>query len=408
MKKVLLVTTVSGFVPQFELENVRLLQAMGYEVHYAADFRTPHYGADNRRLKQTKIIPHQVDFVRSPYQIRQNLHAYYQLKRLLQQESYELLHCHTPMGSVLARLAVHRINRKEKRIYVIYTAHGFHFYRGAPWINWLLYYPMERWLMRDTDLLITLNEEDAKRAKRFCRKKRTKVEQVDGVGIDLSYWTMKEKTVQEKQKIRSQMRASLKIPDQATVYLSVGELSKRKNHQVVIAAFSKLKKAGRLPTQTRYLIAGEGVLEPSLKQQIERAGLQQQILLLGYREDIRNLLCAADVFLFPSRQEGMPVALLEAAAFGLFLIAQEIRGNREIVQHAGGMLIQRKSPSAWMLGLQVGERQKRQRDRRKSSESVSTEYRLQQYGTSVIRQKMQQIYQKAMQSMEIERRKKIN
>ena len=123
MKKALIVTTVSGFVPQFEMNNVRILQRLGYEVHYASNFRTPVYGKDNRRLDGSGVVRHQVDFVRSPFRVWENVRAYGQLKRVIEKGDYDLIHCHTPMGGALARLAAHRAGGRAK---VVYTAHGFH------------------------------------------------------------------------------------------------------------------------------------------------------------------------------------------------------------------------------------------------------------------------------------------
>lgn len=128
VKKALLITHVSGFVPQFEMNNVRILQSMGYEVHYASNFNTPSYGTDNHRLDGTGIICHQIDFVRSPFDKR-NLHVYRQMVELMRREDFSLVHCHTPMGGVMARLAAHATGTGP----VIYTAHGFHFFKGASW-----------------------------------------------------------------------------------------------------------------------------------------------------------------------------------------------------------------------------------------------------------------------------------
>ena len=189
MKNVLIITTVSGFVPQFERNNLKILQNMGYRVHYASNFKNPHYGFDNQRLKGTGIICHQVDFERSPFCIRQNLQAYRQVKDLLKKIPFDFIHCHTPMGGVIGRLAAENFRRKKQEeqteIKVLYTAHGFHFFRGAPLLNWLLYYPAERWLAHYTDSLITINNEDYRRAKRFHLRKNGTVWKVNGVGINM-------------------------------------------------------------------------------------------------------------------------------------------------------------------------------------------------------------------------------
>ena len=178
-KKALLVTTVSGFVPQFEMNNVRTLQSMGFEVHYAANYNTPSYGTDNHRLDHTGIVRHQIDFVRSPYK-PENLRVYRQLKKLMTEQRFQLVHCHTPMGGVMARLAAHATGTGP----VIYTAHGFHFFTGAPMKNWLLYYPMERFLSRFTAQQICINREDYQRAVRQFHAKY--VDYIPGVGVDLN------------------------------------------------------------------------------------------------------------------------------------------------------------------------------------------------------------------------------
>ena len=227
MKKVLLVTTVSGFVPQFELNNVRILQSMGYEVHYAANYNTPSYGNDNHRLDGTGIVRHQIDFVRSPFKT-QNLTVYRQLCQLMQQEHFDLVHCHTPMGGVMARLAAHATHTGP----VAYTAHGFHFFQGAPLINWLCYYPMERFLSRFTDQQICINQEDYERARKSFHAKH--VDYIPGVGIDLARIPHFSDT-----EIR-QKKDNLGLPADRLIILSSGETIKRKNHETAIRAIAKL------------------------------------------------------------------------------------------------------------------------------------------------------------------------
>lgn len=337
-KKALIVTTVSGFVPQFEMNNVRILQGMGYEVHYASNFWNPSYGSDNSRLNGTGIIRHQVDFARSPFQVKENDRAYRQLKQLLKEQQFELLHCHTPVGAALSRIAARTCqrrgrNKKTKRLKVIYTAHGFHFYKGAPLKYWLLFYPVERWLAHFTDVLITINEEDYKRANKFCRHKKTKVKHIAGIGIDTSYFSGKELTEGEREAIRDAVRKRLHVKEGELLFLSVGELIPRKNHAAVIQAFAEIKKgSSRNSCNFRYAICGQGVLKEELQRQIDMAELSEKIYLPGYQKDVRGLLYAADVFVFPSHQEGMPVALMEAIAADVPVIASDIRGNRELLR----------------------------------------------------------------------------
>ena len=308
MKKALIITTVSGFVPQFEMNNVHILQELGYEVHYASNFHTPVYDNNNDRLKGTGIICHQIDFVRSPYYIRRNLIALKQLISLMRKEHFHLIHCHTPMGGVLGRIAAHKTNTKP----VIYTAHGFHFYKGAPVWNWLFFYPVERFLAHWTDCLITINKEDYARAKKFNTRKS--VEYVPGVGIDLTNFTPHVEYTHDDTK--------------SFILTSVGELSKRKNHILIIKILFKLKNK-----RIKYLICGSGKEEIYLKRMVNKLGLEKQVYFLGYRKDISKVLEKSDCFIFPSKQEGLPVALLEAMATGMPIIASNIRGNIDLIHN---------------------------------------------------------------------------
>lgn len=375
MKKALIITTVSGFVPQFEMNNVRILQEMGYEVHYASNFRNPHYGKDNQRLEGTGIVCHQVDFVRSPFRIIRNVKAYAQLKRLIQENEFQMVHCHTPMGGVLARLAARKYRQKGTK--VLYTAHGFHFYKGASVINWLCYYPVEWLLARWTDVLITINEEDYERAKKFSLPKTGRVEKVNGVGIDITSY-------QNMQVNREKKRRELGIAAEDYLLVSVGELTKRKNHQIVIKALAVMREAC-MQKRIRYLICGEGPKRDYLEKLVQENGLQEIVLMPGYRMDVKEILAVADCFVFPSRQEGLPVALMEALAAGLPCVCSDVRGNRDLVkQNSVHVLVESEDKKEYLYAIQ------RMSALRKKAEMIDGKY----LKTDVVN-KMKGIYQYA-------------
>lgn len=351
-RKVLLVTTVSGFVPQFEMNNVRLLQEMGYEVHYASNYNTPSYGDDNHRLDGTGIIRHQIDFVRSPFR-PENISVYRRLCRLMREEHFSLVHCHTPMGGVMARLAAHATHTGP----VIYTAHGFHFFKGAPAVNWLCYYPMERFLSRYTDQQICINQEDYRLAKKTFRAGR--VDYIPGAGIDLTgIPSLDDRQIREK-------KEALKLPQDKLLLLSSGELIKRKNHETALRALAEFRKTAPVPASgVHYVICGHGRLEAYLKELAERLGISDMVTFLGYREDMLEIYQTADLFLFPSYQEGLPMALLEAMASGLPVICSDIRGSRDLMgkplreagplkEYAGGISVDRADHvAAYVQALQ--------------------------------------------------------
>lgn len=354
-KKALIVTTVSGFVPQFEMNNVKILQDMGYEVHYAANYNMPVYTDNNDRLEGTGIIRHQVDFVRSPIRINKNINAYWQLRKVMKCDKFDLVHCHTPMGGVIGRIAA----KKAKIPNVIYTAHGFHFYKSAPLVNWLLFYPVERILARITDVLITINKEDYCRARKFHIRKLGKVKLVHGVGIETTCM----KTINQQE-----FRRSLDLKKDDVVFTSVGELTRRKNHEVTIRAMAKIVRKHK---NVKYLICGTGRLEHYLRKIIKKLKLEENVKLMGYRTDINEILSVTDCFLFPSLQEGLPVAVLEAMKMELPIICSEIRGNIDLVENfKGGYYCRKKSSDDYAkkiniilqdknLGRQMGVRNKK-------------------------------------------------
>lgn len=186
MKKALILTTTSGFLSQFELNNVRILQEKGYQVHYATNFGVPVYEVKDKTLVNMGVILHHISIEKSPSRIKKNIWAYKELKRIIDREEIDVVHCHNPVGGLLGRLAAHMSKRKP---YVIYTAHGFHFFAGAPKKNWILYYPVEKYLARFTDIIITINHEDYDRASKFKYKKDGHAAIIPGVGVDTTRYT---------------------------------------------------------------------------------------------------------------------------------------------------------------------------------------------------------------------------
>lgn len=338
--KALIVTRVSGFVPQFEMNHVRLLQQMGYEVHYAANFDTVVYGEDNSRLEGTGVICHHIPFCRSPFSL-QVISSYRQLRQLIQTGGFDLIHCHMPMTGVVTRLAAQSVRRKSKRrVPVLYTAHGFHFYHGAPLKNWIYFVP-ERWLARYTDCLITMNEEDFGRACKF--PVRGKVEKIPGVGIDPrdgdGGHTQPEEGGSAKgdyKELRREIRRKLEVPDTDYVLISVGELTARKNHKQILNMLCEWNDS-----TLKYVICGTGPLQEELTAFVSEKRLEDRVIFAGYCKNVDDMLASADCFVFPSVQEGLPMAVMEAMRAGLPVVAKKIRGNVDLIEDGkGGILVQ--------------------------------------------------------------------
>lgn len=310
MKKVLFTATVDSHILQFHIPYLKMLKEKGYEVHVATN------GTENIPYCDVK---HMVSFERSPIKIN-NLKAIKQLKKIIDKEKFEIIHCHTPMGSVVTRLAAKKARKEGTK--VIYTAHGFHFYKGAPLINWMIFYPIEKYLSQYTDCLITINDEDYTLARKKFKKCK-QIELIYGVGVDENKFNLK-MTDQEKHELRK----SLGLRDDDFVLIEVGELNKNKNQIIAIEAMRNLVK---VDTNIHLLLVGTGVLEESYKEKIEKYNLKKNIHMLGYRDDIPKLLKISNILLSLSHREGLPVNVIEGMICELPIIATDCRGNRDLV-----------------------------------------------------------------------------
>ncbi len=336
MKNALLVTTISGFIPQFEWNDVLLLQKEGYQVHYASNFDIPIYTVDKNDLENKGLVLHHINIQKSPLKIKKNLDALKTLVKIINEEKIELLHCHNPVGGVVARVAAALSKSKP---YTIYTAHGFHFYQGAPVWNWIMYYLVERFLAKFSDVIITINQEDYKRAQRFIGK-GGRAERIPGVGLN----TQKFKKNPE---IREQMRRELHVPADVFHIVSVGELVRNKNHEIIIRSIAEMKDS-----KIFYSICGKGSYRSQLEKLIRELHLEKQVQLLGYRNDIPRVLQSADCFAFPSIREGLGMAAIEALACEVPVIAADNRGTREYMRnHANGVVCSNKGTAEYRKAI---------------------------------------------------------
>lgn len=327
MKKFLMTATVPSMIGQFNMSNIQILLGMGYEVHVACNFddksvwNAERVADFRKQLAEMHIKEIQIEFARTPYDMKKLIKAYRKLRRTIKEQKYAGLHCHTPVAGMISRFAALGTDTK-----VIYTAHGFHFFKGAPLKNWLLYYPVEKICSYMTDVIITINKEDYALAQKKLHAK--KVEYIPGVGIDLGKF---EKLVVDKRKKRQE----LEIPETAIWMLNIGELIPRKNQETLIRAVANIENV--------YLtIAGRGTLMEALQEQITELGVDEKIKLLGFRRDIVELCKACDIFAFPSFHEGLPVSVMEAMAAGLPVVCSRIRGNTDLVDEEGGVLFNPK------------------------------------------------------------------
>lgn len=317
--KALIVTAVAGFLQKFEMKNVELLKESGYEIHYATNIKNTVYDYDADELRLEGVIVHNIPIKQSPFNIISIVISIKKLRHLIRNEGVELIHCHTPFGGLAARLAAKRF----KNVKVIYTVHGFYFYKGCSTLKYRVFYRIEKWLAKYTDVIITINHEDYEAAKTMLIKKKNKVWYVPGVGVDMDYYYMPGKT--DKKKFREKLGI-----DSDYLIISVGEIRCNKNQLSVIKALELLQNRG-YKEKISYVIIGEGRQRKELQRYVDRKGISN-VIFTGYQHDVRPYIIASDAMVFPSIREGLGMAALESLSMGRPVIAAENRGTREYIK----------------------------------------------------------------------------
>tara|TARA_R110001592_G_scaffold228395_4_gene484946 strand:+ start:3745 stop:4890 length:1146 start_codon:yes stop_codon:yes gene_type:complete len=284
-----------------------------------------YVGLNKRKANSIKCSNYPVNFrylgiYRNIYDIRSIYKAYKNLALFLKENKVDMLHCNSPIGGLLGRLSakIYRVNK------VIYTAHGFHFYKGAPLINRVLFYWIEKFLAYYTDVIITINNEDYLAALKL--NKKWIVRKVHGVGIDKIDLTQLKLT-----------KENIGLTNDDIIIISVGDLNKNKNNILIIEAMAHMK------IKVHYCICGEGSEQKKLRELVKKYNLIEYVHFLGYREDINELLNISDIFVMPSIREGLSRSLMEAMSLGLPCVVSKIRGNTDLIKNnEGGFLYESK------------------------------------------------------------------
>jgi len=379
MKRALIYASVASMIQQFNMDNIQLLLELGYEVDVACNMEkgstitAETIAAMKEQLETMNVRVIHIPVPRKTTAIGEMVQAFRHTRALLNQRKYDLIHCHSPIGGFICRIA-NRICKYYRNTKMIYTAHGFHFYKGAPCINWLVFYPMEKLCSRYTDVLITINQEDFLLAEKKLWAK--KVQYVPGVGIQTNCFANTTVNASDK-------KAEIGILEQDFMIFSVGELNFNKNHEVVIRAME------HLPEDIHYVIAGKGELHRYLTDLAKELGVEDRLHLLGFRSDVAQLLKVTDLFIFPSFREGLPVSVMEAMAAGNAVVCSKIRGNVDLIEeNIGGFLVDAEDINGFNDSIQA-----LYHDRAKmESYGMFNAQRAIQYDIKIIRQYMEAIY----------------
>lgn len=374
MSKILFISNISNRITTFVTASIAAAHSLNMDFYQAANWQDadPSQIATDEKAYDIKIKS--VPIPRNPL-AKTNFTAYKELVAFIKQENIDYIHCNTPTGGILGRLAGKKCKVKK----VIYQAHGFHFYKGAPKINWLVYYPVEKWLAHYTDALITINSEDFELAKAKLKlRKNGKVYYVPGVGIDTSQYNLSEKSREEK-------RRELGLGEDDVALISMGDLIERKNYATAIRSISETNEP-----KLQYFICGKGPEEENLKELAESLGVAKQIHFLGFRSDIKELLAAADIFLFTTKQEGLPRSMMEAMASGLPCIASKIRGNTDLLDGTeGGFLCETTDTAAYAEKLKLLANDKDLREVMGKNNLIA----IQKFSTETVNEELSKVYE---------------
>ncbi len=314
---------VSNKIKTFPLQYRNILEPLsklGHEVVWAADFS--QFKGDQSEVPCTM---EQISIRTNPLDTH-NRKAYHELLVIIDKYKIEGILCSTPIGGALARMSA----RKRKIQPVLYEAHGFLFFKGAPFINRTVYKWEEVILARYTDALITITNEDYQAAQTLKIRSGRKPYLVHGAGVNVGVQV----DIDRKQK-----RKDVGVPEDAFVIVSAGELNKNKNTEVVIRALKELNDLN-----VHYIACGVGPEEDNLKKLAEELNVTGQFHLLGYRTDMPEIMAAADVFTMMSFREGMPRAILEAMDLGLPCVGSDTRGIRDLIDEEGGFICNPNDP----------------------------------------------------------------
>jgi glycosyltransferase EpsD len=310
MKKILYTASTELHLLSFHVPYLEWFKSNGYEVHVA-------YKGDNPIPFADKVW--NIPFGRSPLD-KTNIAAYKKLKKVIDSNDYQIIHCHTPMASFVTRLASLKSRRKGTK--VLYTAHGFHFYNNGPLSNWLLFFPIEWLLSFITDGIITINKEDYDHlhTKKFgCKGKYM----INGIGIDPARLKINDRS--RKEEIKKSFSYESKI-----LVLYIAEFIDRKNHKFVLSALSEIVQ--QCP-DIKFLFAGGGILRDKMMAYSKESGMESYTDFLGFRSDIGNFISIADIGISSSKQEGLGLGVAEIMYNGIPVVISQDRGHKELVKN---------------------------------------------------------------------------
>lgn len=322
MNKLLLVATVPITLERFLIPFARHFRSRGWQV----DAMAQHVSSCRDCVDAFDRV-WDITWSRQPFDPGNLTHAPRQIREIVGREHYDLVHVHTPVAGFVVRYALRQV-RRQRRVCVIYTAHGFHFYRGGPPVRNATIRALERLAAGWTDGLVVINEEDRQAARRLGLPP-DRITYMPGIGVDPQAYDPASVSGDDVLRIRRELRLAPGAP----LFLTVGELIPRKRQADLLGALARLPD-----TDAHLAIAGDGPEHASLVARAHGLGVADRVHFLGDRGDIATLNRAATAALLVSHQEGLPRCLLESLCLGVPVIGSDIRGTRDLLAGGAGVL----------------------------------------------------------------------
>lgn len=365
-KRVAIISTTDDMLERFMPPHIKFMVDNGAIVDCYCR-KTDFDCVELERMENVQLLD--VPFTRFPFTLK-NLKGYKKLKKSFKTNSYDFISCLQPVGGFMGRMMA-----KKFKIPTLYTAHGFHFYKGCSLFNKVVFKNVEKYCSKFTDVLVTMNEEDYQNALKFKAKKAFKI---NGIGVDLSKYCPNKKLNKKK------FKSELGLEDGDFVVTSVGELNDNKNTFRLLEVIKSIDNP-----QIKYLVCGQGPLKEKFEKYILDNGLQDRVKMLGFRKDIPDILTITDLYIMPSYREGLSKSMMEAMCYGLPVVASKIRGNVDLLgDNEGGILCSPEDNKAFKDAiLKIYEN----KELREILKSRNLEF-IKNYDISVVLKQMEEIY----------------
>lgn len=323
MNSILIVTTIPETLSAFLLPFAHHLRSLGWRVDGMACGIT----ANIECVKAFNCV-WDVEWSRHPLEPQNLLMAPKIIREVVAWGQYDIVHVHTPVAAFVTRYALK--DRRQKKPQVIYTAHGFHFYRGGKLLKNTAFLALEKLAGGWTNYLVTLNKEDEEAAQRYQLVPPDRIRYMPGIGVNLSEYSRDAISDADVHRVRQELGLNADMP----MLLCVAEFIGRKRHADVLKALARLGRS-----HVCLAFAGTGPLLKQMQRLAFSLGVQHQVRFLGFRRDIPALMRTATATILVSSQEGLPRSVMESLGLQTPVIGTEIRGTQELLAGGCGLLV---------------------------------------------------------------------